>query len=96
MLKTEIAAASDLEAALRNGVLVARLAVFFAPATVKEKNIYDLDLAVYKEQGLKFRHTDNIARWINAMITIKFPYSNLLLLNSIALCNNLFISYFVR
>ncbi len=47
-MKSELPAASELEGALRNGVYVARLAMFFAPDVVKQKHIYDFDETVYK------------------------------------------------
>jgi hypothetical protein len=47
-LKSELPPASELESALRNGVIVAKLALFFAPEKIKEKNIYDLDEKVFK------------------------------------------------
>lgn len=72
-LKSELPPASELEEGLRNGVIVARLAMFFAPEMVKQRQIYDFDEAIYKESGLRFRHTDNISRWTNAMRSVKFP-----------------------
>ena len=47
-LKSELPPASELETALRNGVIVAKLAMFFAPEVVKQKNVYDFDEAVFK------------------------------------------------
>lgn len=41
-------AASELEEQLRNGVLLCKLAAFFEPNSVKEKAIYDRDMAVFK------------------------------------------------
>ena len=38
---------SQLEEALRNGVILARLSMFFAPDAVKPKMIFDLDEKVY-------------------------------------------------
>ena len=38
---------SQLEEALRNGVILARLAMFFAPDVVKPKMIFDLDQKIY-------------------------------------------------
>eukprot|EP00049_Salpingoeca_infusionum_P017332 m.352578 g.352578 ORF g.352578 m.352578 type:complete len:1576 (+) comp16555_c0_seq1:753-5480(+) len=72
-LETELPSASELEGALRNGVIVAKLAVFFAPDIVTEKRIYDLHEKVYQERGLVFRHTDNISQWRKAMEAKKFP-----------------------
>ena len=50
----------ELEESLRNGVYLAKLAHFFAPAVVAARKIFDADLAKYAAQGLHFRHTDNI------------------------------------
>jgi hypothetical protein len=72
-LESELPPASELESALQNGVLVARLAVFFAPEVVKPNKIYDPDEKVFKEKGLVFRHTDNINQWLKAMKKFKFP-----------------------
>lgn len=47
-LKTDLPPASELEGALRNGVYVAKLAMFFAPEVVKQKHIYDFDETVFK------------------------------------------------
>lgn len=47
-LKSELPSASELENSLRNGVIVGRLAMFFAPEVVKQRQIYDFDEAVYK------------------------------------------------
>ena len=47
-MKAELPPASELEGALRNGVIVARLAMFFAPELVKQRQIYDFDEAIFK------------------------------------------------
>ena len=47
-LQEELPAASLIENELRNGVMMAKLAHFFAPKVVQLRNIYDMDLAVYK------------------------------------------------
>ena len=52
-LNTELPPASELEGALRNGVVVAKLAMFFAPDVVKQKNIYDFDESIYKVRPRK-------------------------------------------
>ena len=49
--------ASELETALRNGVIVAKLAIFFAPEVVSEKKIYDKDEKVYKVRSFSIAHT---------------------------------------
>eukprot|EP00117_Sycon_ciliatum_P032454 scpid10084/ scgid25161/ Ras GTPase-activating-like protein IQGAP1; p195 len=65
--------ASEMEAALMNGVTLAKLAHFFDPDSVSLKKIYDIDLSVFSSQGLKFRHTDNINFWTNAMSRAGLP-----------------------
>ncbi|EGD72352.1 hypothetical protein PTSG_00372 [Salpingoeca rosetta] len=72
-LEAELPPASELEGALRNGVIVAKLALFFAPDVVNPKKIYDPEEKIYKEKGLVFRHTDNINHWLRAMEKKKFP-----------------------
>jgi Ras GTPase-activating-like protein IQGAP2/3 len=72
-LKIELPPAFELEGALRNGIIVAKLAVFFAPDSVKGRNVYDIDEKVYQAKGLVFRHTDNISQWIKGMRAVKFP-----------------------
>lgn len=47
-LQEELPAATVIENELRNGVIIAKLAHFFAPKAVAIKNIYDADLAIYK------------------------------------------------
>eukprot|EP00054_Salpingoeca_dolichothecata_P008119 m.46389 g.46389 ORF g.46389 m.46389 type:complete len:1559 (-) comp17519_c0_seq1:93-4769(-) len=72
-LESELPKASDLENALRNGVILGKLACFFAPDVIKPKHIYDADEAIYQDRGLVFRHTDNCSQWIKAMRKTKFP-----------------------
>lgn len=47
-LKEELPSASELEEALRNGVILAKLAIFFHPEGLKEKNVYDYDQEIFK------------------------------------------------
>ncbi|KAM9853558.1 ras GTPase-activating-like protein IQGAP3 [Aulostomus maculatus] len=72
-LKEELPAPTELEDALRNGVIVAKLGNLFAPGVVPLKKIYDLDQQRYQAVGLQFRHTDNIIHWRNAMTTLGLP-----------------------
>jgi HKD family nuclease len=72
-LDSELPPATELEKALQNGVIVAKLSMFFAPDVIKEKKIYDIDQEVYNKKGLVFRHTDNISQWTKAMRHVKFP-----------------------
>jgi len=61
------------EEGLRNGVLLAALASEFAPDVVRREDIYDLDLARYGEYGLSFKHTDNVNRFIAAVLALGLP-----------------------
>ncbi|XP_062279215.1 ras GTPase-activating-like protein IQGAP3 [Scomber scombrus] len=72
-LKEELPAPTELEEALRNGVLLAKLGHRFAPNAVALKKIYDPDQQRYQAVGLQFRHTDNINHWRNAMSTLGLP-----------------------
>lgn len=69
----ELPPASELEEALRNGVLLARIALWFAAENVSKRHTYDLDEKVYKEKGLVFRHTENVNQWLKAMKKKNFP-----------------------
>ncbi|KAL7887531.1 hypothetical protein AOLI_G00052520 [Acnodon oligacanthus] len=72
-LNEELPAPTELEEALRNGVLLAKLGHCFAPNVVPLKKIYDIDQERYKAVGLQFRHTDNINHWRNAMVEVGLP-----------------------
>jgi hypothetical protein len=72
-LGTELPPASSLEEALRTGVVLARLALFFAPDECGKRRIYDPDEALFRERGLVFKHTDNLNLFFRAMRAKKFP-----------------------
>uniref|UniRef100_A0AAQ5XAE7 IQ motif containing GTPase activating protein 3 n=1 Tax=Amphiprion ocellaris TaxID=80972 RepID=A0AAQ5XAE7_AMPOC len=72
-LGEELPAPTELEEALRNGVILAKLGHCFAPTAVPEKKIYDPKQLRYQAVGLQFRHTDNINHWRNAMTTLGLP-----------------------
>uniref|UniRef100_A0A4W4G6A0 IQ motif containing GTPase activating protein 3 n=1 Tax=Electrophorus electricus TaxID=8005 RepID=A0A4W4G6A0_ELEEL len=78
-LNEELPAPTELEEALRNGVLLAKLGHCFAPNTVPLKRIYDLDQEYWglrishTHKCLQFRHTDNINHWRNALVEIGLP-----------------------
>ncbi|KHN84799.1 Ras GTPase-activating-like protein IQGAP1 [Toxocara canis] len=64
----------QLEANLSNGVLLARLANFFAPDMVPLSRIFDVDQSRYKKEGKPcYRHTDNIMMWRRAVRAIRLP-----------------------
>nr|XP_020474364.1 ras GTPase-activating-like protein IQGAP1 [Monopterus albus] len=72
-LGEELPPPTELEEALRNGVILAKLGHHFAPTTVSLKKIYDLEQHRYQALGLQFRHTDNINHWRNAMTVLGLP-----------------------
>ncbi|KAM4736638.1 ras GTPase-activating-like protein IQGAP3 isoform 2-T2 [Anableps anableps] len=72
-LGEELPAPTELEEALRNGVILAKLGQRFAPTAVPLKKIYDPEQLRYKAVGLQFRHTDNINHWRNAMTSLGLP-----------------------
>uniref|UniRef100_A0A3B4YG52 Calponin-homology (CH) domain-containing protein n=1 Tax=Seriola lalandi dorsalis TaxID=1841481 RepID=A0A3B4YG52_SERLL len=72
-LGEELPAPTELEEALRNGVVLAKLGHRFAPNVVPLKKIYDPEQHRYQAVGLQFRHTDNINHWRNAMTTLGLP-----------------------
>uniref|UniRef100_A0A915AXX3 Calponin-homology (CH) domain-containing protein n=1 Tax=Parascaris univalens TaxID=6257 RepID=A0A915AXX3_PARUN len=64
----------QLEANLSNGVLLARLANFFAPDIAPVSKIFDFDQSRYKKEGKPcYRHTDNIMMWRRAVRAIRLP-----------------------
>lgn len=72
-INEELPEAGGLEEELRNGVILAKLANFFAPDTVPLRRIYDADLTRYRTSGLTFRHTDNVNHFLKALQKIKLP-----------------------
>ena len=44
----ELQSSSELEEGLRNGVVLARLANFYAPDLISEKKIYDINFENFK------------------------------------------------
>eukprot|EP00126_Sphaerothecum_destruens_P000627 Sdes_comp10791_c0_seq1m2457 len=63
---------NELEEALRNGVILAKLAFFLTPE-LSHKKIYDLDLLRLKNHGLEFRHSDNINYWFTSLGILGLP-----------------------
>ncbi|XP_074539959.1 ras GTPase-activating-like protein IQGAP3 [Halichoeres trimaculatus] len=72
-LGEELPSPTELEEALRNGVILAKLGHRFAPNVVSLKKIYDPEQQRYNAVGLQFRHTDNINHWRNAMTSLGLP-----------------------
>ena len=69
----ELPATTDLEESLRNGVILAKLAAFFAPSVVSARKIFDSDQSKFQEKGLHFRHTDNINYFLRATKSVGLP-----------------------
>uniref|UniRef100_A0A667YS54 IQ motif containing GTPase activating protein 3 n=1 Tax=Myripristis murdjan TaxID=586833 RepID=A0A667YS54_9TELE len=72
-LDEELPAPTELEEALRNGVLLAKLGHRFCPRSVPLRKIYDADQQRYRAVGLQFRHTDNISHWRSALLELGLP-----------------------
>lgn len=72
-LKEELPETTEIEEALRNGVLLAKLGNFFSPETVPWRKIFDKDLKVANTRGLHFRHTDNINFFMNGCSKVGLP-----------------------
>uniref|UniRef100_A0A3Q4B9D8 Uncharacterized protein n=1 Tax=Mola mola TaxID=94237 RepID=A0A3Q4B9D8_MOLML len=72
-LGEELPAPTELEEALRNGVILAKLGHRFAPKAVALKKIYDPDQIRFRAVGLQFRHTDNINHWRSALTALGLP-----------------------
>uniref|UniRef100_A0A0M3KIC8 Calponin-homology (CH) domain-containing protein n=1 Tax=Anisakis simplex TaxID=6269 RepID=A0A0M3KIC8_ANISI len=71
---TDIPEEIQLEQNLSNGVLLARLANFFAPDMVPLNKIFDFDQSRYKKDGKPcYRHTDNIVMWAGAARAMRLP-----------------------
>ena len=47
-IEEELPATTDLEPALRNGVIICKLGHYYAPEVLPLRRIYDLDEAKYK------------------------------------------------
>ncbi len=61
------------EKTIRNGVVLAKLSAKFAPTVVSERKIFDANEARYEENGLHFRHTDNINYFLKALDFLGLP-----------------------
>jgi len=72
-IEEDLGPTMDIEEALRNGVILAKLGHYFAPEVVPERRIYDSDLERFKLRGLHFKHTDNINYWMRACASIGLP-----------------------
>uniref|UniRef100_A0A8D8Z3U4 Ras GTPase-activating-like protein IQGAP2 n=1 Tax=Cacopsylla melanoneura TaxID=428564 RepID=A0A8D8Z3U4_9HEMI len=72
-VKETLPPCTELEANLRNGVVLAKLGHYLHPDLVPDSKIYDVDQSVYKKSGLRFRHTDNINYFIKSVVATQLP-----------------------
>ena len=70
LLKEELPEVTIFEQNLRNGVVLAKLASYFAPTVVNSRKIFDIEEHRFQQQGLHFRHTDNINYFLKAISSI--------------------------
>lgn len=73
LLKEELPEVTIFEQNLRNGVVLAKLASYFAPTVVNSRKIFDIEELRFGQQGLHFRHTDNINYFLKAVASIGLP-----------------------
>lgn len=73
VLKEPLPPTIELEENLRNGVYLAKIGNIIAPDVVPLSRIYDIFQHRYRNNGLQFRHTDNINYWIEALKVVGFP-----------------------
>ena len=73
LLKEELPEVTIFEQNLRNGVVLAKLASYFAPTIVNSRKIFDIEESRFSSQGLHFRHTDNINYFLKAVASIGLP-----------------------
>jgi hypothetical protein len=72
-IEDELPTTTELEEALRNGVILGRLGHFYAPEILPLRRIYDRDQAKYHAKGLHFKHTDNFNWWLRTLEHIGLP-----------------------
>eukprot|EP00127_Corallochytrium_limacisporum_P003830 Clim_evm44s153 gene=Clim_evmTU44s153 len=73
LIQEELPPSTELEEGLRNGVYLAKLAMFYAPDKVTKRKIFDISQEKYHENGLHFRHTDNTAQWLKSLDHVGLP-----------------------
>ncbi|KAL5481649.1 hypothetical protein EMCRGX_G021851 [Ephydatia muelleri] len=69
----ELPPTTELEQALRNGVILCKLGHFYAPDIMPLKKIYDMDESKYRAKGLHFKHTDNFNFWLETLKFVGLP-----------------------
>ena len=73
IVSEELPEVTIFEQNLRNGVLLAKLAAQFAPKIVNDRKIFDFDQSRFEQNGLHFRHTDNINYFLKALASVGLP-----------------------
>ena len=54
-------------------VVLAQLAASFAPDIVNQRKIFDVDQSRFAQNGLHFRHTDNINYFLKSVTSVGLP-----------------------
>lgn len=72
-IEEEIPQSTELEEALRNGVILCKLGHYYAPEVVPLRRIYDIQETKYRAKGLHFKHTDNFNFWLNTLRKVGLP-----------------------
>jgi len=72
-IEEELPPTTELEQALRNGVILGKLGHYYAPDVLPLRRIYDLNEAKYQAKGLHFKHTDNFNFWLNTLRHVGLP-----------------------
>ena len=73
ILDEKLPEVTQFEQNLRNGVVLAKLSAAFAPNVVNQRKIFDLDQSRFLQNGLHFRHTDNINYFLKAVASVGLP-----------------------
>ncbi|CAD5209976.1 unnamed protein product [Bursaphelenchus xylophilus] len=71
LTEADVPSPIELEEALRSGVLLAKIANYFAPDLVPLEKIFDLDESRLHDEGFHYRHTDNINLWRKACLSVR-------------------------
>eukprot|EP00730_Choanoeca_flexa_P000375 TRINITY_DN10173_c0_g2_i1.p1 TRINITY_DN10173_c0_g2~~TRINITY_DN10173_c0_g2_i1.p1 ORF type:complete len:749 (+),score=178.72 TRINITY_DN10173_c0_g2_i1:120-2366(+) len=70
VLNEELPPPEKLGDRLANGVLLVKLAIMFSG---KKLRIFDANEEYFRTQGVSFRHSDNVHKFITAMAAVNFP-----------------------
>lgn len=72
-IEDELPPSTELEEALRTGVILCKLGHWCAPDVLPLRKIYDFDESRFRAKGLHFKHTDNFNRWLLALRSVGLP-----------------------